>query len=277
MTVEITLPPAFTSQHAAVLGQYLRGETRLDRAQWRRTWDAADILRGAIVVLEGKAQTFAHLYDDRVDRVYADPFVEMLYKLDDIPRQAERRRAETARQIVADLREAGYYDRAVPESQLLLVFCLYWWQSFTKGYAFEVEVLRDLAASGVSFRAHDLRDRQSRLSPFDLTVLGFRGDIKTSTYFFAVRRERRLPHDFNITRLWNRHTRGWQQVAILKPAFWAALDGETRPSALGEVPDVLPDVAEIAVRTVDTHKLVVVEYDLWKVRIRARQEEHSDE
>ena len=178
------------------------------------------------------------------------------------------RRATVARQIVADLLDAGYYDRAVPETQLVLIFCLYWWQSFTKGYAFEVEILRDLTASDVLHQAHDLRDRQARLASFDLMVMGFQGDIKTSTYFFAVERGRSLLHDFYLTRLWNRRARRWRAVAILKPIFWTALDGKTRPSQLEEVLDVLPDVAEIRV---DNQKLVVVEYQEWKERVKARQ------
>ena len=269
MTIEIALPTGFTQEHAAALGQYFQSETRLNRTQWELVWDGVDILRQATITLKGKTQTFANLYDNLIDRVYADAFIEALYGFDDVARRAEQRRAAVARQIIADLQKAGCYNRAVPETQLILVFCLYWWQSFTKGYAFEVEILRDLTASGVPHQAHDLRDRQARLAPFDLVVMGFRGDIRTSTYFFAVERGRGLPHDFYITRLWNRRTHCWQKVVILKPAFWTALDGETRPSRLGEVLDILPDVAEIRV---DTQKLVVVEYQEWKERAKTRQE-----
>ncbi|UCC63492.1 MAG: hypothetical protein JSV36_00040 [Anaerolineae bacterium] len=270
MTIEVALPTEFTQEHAAALGQYFQSETRLNRTQWELVWDGVDILRQATIALRGRGQTFANLYDNLVDRVYADPFIEALYHFDDVARQAEQRRAAVARQIVADLREAGYYDHTVPETQWVLIFCLYWWQSFSKGYAFEVEILRDLAASGILHQAHDLRDRQARLASFDLTVMGFRGDIRTSTYFFAVERGKGLPHDFYITRLWNRQTRRWQGVTMLKPDFWAALDGETRPSQLGEVLDVLPDAVEIRV---DTQKLVVIEYQQWKERVRARQGE----
>lgn len=268
-TIEIALPTEFTQKHAAVLGEYFRSETSLNRTQWEWVWDGVDILRQATIIWQGKTQTFANLYDNLVDRVYADAFIEALYRFDDIARQAEQRRAAVAHQIIADLQKAGYYNRAVPETQLVLAFCLYWWQSFTKGYAFEVEILRDLMSSGILHQAHDLRDRQARLAPFDLMVMGFRGDIRTSTYFFAVERGRSLPHDFYITRLWNRRTRRWQKVAILKPAFWTALDGETRPSRLEEVLDILPDVAEIRL---DIQKLVVVEYQEWKERIKKRQE-----
>ena len=60
---------------------------------------------------------------------------------------------------------------------------------------------------------------------------------------------------------------------MLKPAFWEALDGKTRPSRFDQVLEILPDVAEIAV---DTQKLVVVEYQGWKERVKARQEEMND-
>ena len=48
-----------------------------------------------------------------------------------------------------------------------------------------------------------------------------------------------------------------------------ALDGETRPSRLEEVLDVLPGVAEIRV---DTQELMVVGYQGWKERVKMRQE-----
>ncbi len=63
--------------------------------------------------------------------------------------------------------------------------------------------------------------------------------------------------------------RRWQKGAMLKSAFWAALDGEIKPSRLKDVLDILPDVAEIRV---DTQRLVVVEYQGWKERVKARQE-----
>ena len=269
MIIEVTYPSEFTQEHASALGEYLQDETRLQRPKWELVWDGVDVLRRATITLEGRTRTFANLYDDLVDGVHADSFIEALYQIDDVARQSEQRRAAVARQIIADLRNAGYYDRAVPETQLVLAFCLYWWESFTKGYAFEVEILRDLTASGIHYQAHDLRNRQARLAPFDLIVMGFRGDIKTSTYFFTVERGRSLPHDFYITRLWNRQTHSWQGIAILKPDFWATLDGETRLSRLAEVLDILPDVAEIRV---DTQELVVLEYQGWKERVKARQE-----
>jgi hypothetical protein len=269
---EIALPTGFTSEHAAMLARYLSDETRLDRRQWGLVWDGVDMLRHATVTVGEETQTFARLYDERIDQVHADAFLEALYQFEDLVRQAERERAAIARQIVDDLRETGYYDPARPETQVLLVFCLYWWQSFSKGYAFEVEILRDLAASGVVHEAHDLRNRQARLTPFDLTLMGFRGDIKTSTYFFGVERGRGLPHDFYLTRLWDPQAHRWHRVAILRPEVWAAMDGGTRPAPLEQVLEILPDAAEIQV---DTQRLVVVDYERWKEQVKARQQKRG--
>lgn len=102
--------------------------------------------------------------------------------------------------------------------------------------------------------------------------MGFRGDIKTSTYFFGVERGRGLPHDFYLTRLWDPQTHSWHRVAILKPEVWAAMDGGTKPAPLEQVIDVLPDAAEIQV---DTQRLVVVDYECWKEQVKARQKERG--
>jgi hypothetical protein len=74
-----------------------------------------------------------------------------------------------------------------------LAYCLYFWESFAAGYAFEVEIFRDLSASGIRFKAHDIRTRRSRLSPYDLEIMGLRGDVKTSFYFLYVGRGQGLP------------------------------------------------------------------------------------
>lgn len=102
--------------------------------------------------------------------------------------------------------------------------------------------------------------------------MGFRGDIKTSTYFFGVERGRGLPHDFYLTRLWNPQAHRWQRVAILKPEVWSAMDGSARSASLEQVLDVLPDAAEIQV---DTQRLVVVDYECWKEQVKARQKERG--
>ena len=75
--------------------------------------------------------------------------------------------------------------RDVPYSILLQGYCLYWWQSFARGYAFEVYIMQDLTADGIQFQMHDVRNWVERYSPADLVVLDLLGDIKTSIYFHA--------------------------------------------------------------------------------------------
>ena len=167
------------------------------------------------------------------------------------------------------LRQAGCANAYQVPEFYLLAYCLYWWYAFTTGYTFEVTILRDLTTSGVKYYAHDLRNRQARRSPFDLVVLGFTGDIKTSTYFLHAVRSRGLPADFYITRLYDRPGRERLLVVFLKRPAWDAIDGETLPTTLTALPDILPAVAEIEH---GGQTLIVIEYEEWKTRIMKRQQ-----
>lgn len=129
-------------------------------------------------------------------------------------------------------------------------------------------MFHDLATSEIRFVAHDLRRRDERFSPYDLTILGRRGDIKTSTYFLSMRRAEALKHDFYITRLYHPPTHGWRNVVLLRAAFWRVLDGEPTPTALDQVWQVLPGVAQVWLAA---QPFVVVLYETWKERIRQRQ------
>ena len=42
-------------------------------------------------------------------------------------------------------------------TESLLAYCLYWSASFVRGYAFEVEIFRDLEAASIHYTSHDLR------------------------------------------------------------------------------------------------------------------------
>lgn len=102
---------------------------------------------------------------------------------EDLSVEGSRLAAQYARQIRPVLQSAGLLKRDVPYSVLLQGYCLYWWQSFARGYAFEVTIMRDLFADGIDFKMHDVRSKVERFSPADLTVLDLLGDIKTSIYF----------------------------------------------------------------------------------------------
>lgn len=157
-----------------------------------------------------------------------------------------------------------YFDR---ETNLLLAYCLYSWESFATGYAFEVEIYRDLTAAGIAFEAHDIRDRQGRLSPYDLKVLGLRGDIKTSLYFLYVRRGRGLPHDFYVTCFYEGERRR-TLVVMLKPEAWSQIDGGTITAILEEATYVFPSAALVEL---EGGKIVVADYAIWKTKVLHRQ------
>ena len=161
----------------------------------------------------------------------------------------------------------GWRRPDVPETRLLLSYLLYWWGAFARGYAFEVQVFRDLRNSGVQFQAHNLLDRQQRYSPSDLTVSGMAGDIKTSIYF--VQAATPLVHDFYIVRLF---TRGRERtlVVLLQPDAWDIINGDTVPGHLDIVMEQLPTPVRIRHRG---RELVVVDYEEWKRRILRLQGE----
>jgi len=268
-TMHIQLPEAFSKTHIAALGKYFRNRSTLSRAEWSDLFEAIDLLRGARVTLGEATYTFAEVYESVVEAIYADTFVQRVLLAKDIAVEGARLRDELAKRILGDLREKGLYDPQVFASQILSGFCLYWWYAFTKGYAFEIEIIRDLEASGLAFTAHDLRTRKGRRSPYDLIIQGYQGDIKSSTYFMIAARTAALSTDFYITLLFDRRTRRRMRVVMLQEAVWAAINGETRPAKLEAVTAVFPAAAEILVG--EHQRLIVVEYERWKQRLLQRQ------
>ena len=158
-----------------------------------------------------------------------------------------------------------------------MAYCLYWWRSFTLGYALEIEIQRDLAETGIQFEAHDLRRRQDRLSPYDVTVLGFKGDIKTSLYFLQAARSQLLAHDFYITQVHSRTRIPTLVVFMSSPtpeagfrqaAMWETIDGETLLVLLSEIADTLPQAMRIIHQGVE---LTVIDYEIWKEKVQRYQ------
>jgi len=169
-----------------------------------------------------------------------------------------------ARWIRSLLEMAGLYAAGDPPTRLLLAYCLYWWHATAKGYTFEVEIFRDLRQSGVSFTAHDVRLRSERFTPYDLIVLGFRGDVKTSTYFLTLM-GKALRNDFYITRLWLSKARSRTLVVFLKTPMWNEINGETLLVAWRELESCLPQPARIVYRG---GELIVSDYEVWKKKIQ---------
>lgn len=272
---EIILPTGFTETEQALVLRYLE-DVAGPGQDWPGLVRTFNRLREAIILVPGRGRrTFASLYTHLIDSRLTDPFITALYSLNDLEQGSATLWAAGARQIKPLLEVVGLYAADDPPTRLLLAYCLYWWHATAKGYTFEVEVFRDLRRSGVSFTAHDLRLRSERFAPYDLIVSGFRGDVKTSTYFLSLTGGV-LGNDFYITRLWLSETRSRTLVVFLKLLMWDDIDGETLLVAWRGLESCLPQPVRIAHRG---GELVVSDYGAWKEKMRAYQarEEVRDE
>ena len=266
--ISVRLPPEIGHPQREAIQRYLRSEERMTGNDWALLIQAMDLLRRAEVISDDRVMSFAAIYDELVDAVYSDRLIEQLQQLADLEHESESIRATRSRQILADLSASGLWRADLLSTQYLVAFCLYWWQMFVRGYAFEIAVERDLADSRIAYVAHDLRRRQERLSSYDLEVMGFRGDVKTSTYFVLARRSESLAHDFYITRMYQAEARGWHRIVWLKPTFWRILNGEPTATAYDAIWQTLPRAAKITLRG---QEFIVVLYEDWKNRVIARQ------
>lgn len=264
--VEIQLPAGFTAAHEQRVIDYLAGRLRGGEA-WRRAFAAFDLLDQALLVTGEGRHTFRTLYLEVVDSTLADDYLRELLALDDVNEESPALWSGYARQIVTECRRRGWREADLPGARLLVSYLLYWWGAFARGYAFEVEIFRDLQRSGVQFQAHDLTDRQARYSPGDLIVSGMLGDIKTSVYFVQVAAP--LSHDFYIVRLFA-EGRSFTLAVMLKPQAWDEINGDTVEGTLGMVVTRFPDAVRIKA---GDHELVALDYGEWKRRILRLQRE----
>lgn len=266
----VILPPGLTLEHRRVIGQYIESIHKLSEYDWLLAIDAFNLLRFAVIVrLDDRAYTFAQIYEELVDMRYTTPFIKALYMLDNLNQGSSRLWASGAQQITAHLNNLKLHDPANhPNSRLLLAFCLYWWQSFCKGYSFEVEIFDELKKSGLRFKAHDLLNPGDRVSPYDFLMSGFRGDVKTSTYFLQKVSRQVISNDFFITRVWLPSQRTRILVVFLQELTWDQIDGETLFTQLSNLEAVLPQPARIAYHG---GELVVSDYTSWKAKMRQYQ------
>jgi hypothetical protein len=264
---QVLLPAEFLEHHRRIVLEFARRGHELGRDEWRQAIVAFDLLKNAAVLTDRGLLPFPVIYRQHIEEPYADDFIEQLYLEEQVEAVGVSQWATVARAIEPRLAQIGLSRPNVPATRLIVAYCLYWWRAFTLGYALEVEIQRDLKASGIQFEAHDLRRREERLSPYDLLVLGFRGDIKTSVYFLQAARTRTLPHDFYITRI-----RGRQQtrtlVVFMQAEMWQTINGETLLVLLEQMADALPQAMRIAHEGIE---LTVVDYETWKAKIRRRQ------
>jgi len=269
--IHIELPTQFTVEHQRRILKYLTsGRRSLDLSEWKQVINGFDLLHQARVDSGGDIQTFQQIYAIHVEQPFADVFINELLLLDDISREHQTLRARFARRIVNRLQKANLRQSSMEASNLLLAYCLYFWESFALGYAFEVEIYRDLTSSGVNFQAHDIRDRAARFSAYDLQILNLKGDIKTSLYFLHSARSRGLAHDFYITRFYE----GKQQrtlVVLMQPYAWEQINGDTIKAILEEATKQFPSPVMVEI---EDRPVVIMEYNVWKERVVQKQ--HRD-
>jgi hypothetical protein len=267
--LQIELPANFTNRHQHLVLKYLtQGRRALSPADWQHLLAGFDFLHQAQVMIEANTLTFRQVYAVHVEQRFADLYINELLQLQNVAQQHTPLRARIARLIVNRLKQANLRPTTVPASNLLLVYCLYFWESFSLGYAFEIEVYRDLTQSGITFQAHDIRERQGRMSDYDLQILNQYGDIKTSLYFIYARRSRDLRHDFYITRFYE----GQRQrtlVVMLKPHAWEQINGDTIKANLEEASQHFP--APVMVQVAD-RPIVIIDYNIWKTRVLKQQQ-----
>ena len=266
--LRIELPTTFTDKHQRLILKYLiSGRQSLDFSEWKRLLNGFDLLHHARVDIDGNTQTFQQIYAIHVEQPFADLFINELLLLDDITHEHQILRARFARSIVNQLQQTNLRQPSITASNLLLAYCLYFWESFALGYAFEVEIYRDLIRSGIAFQAHDIRERAARFSAYDLQILNLKGDIKTSLYFLYVARSRSLAHDFYITRFYE----GKQQrtlVVLMQPHAWEQINGDTIKAILEEATKKFPSPVMVQI---EDRPIVIMEYNVWKERVLQKQ------
>lgn len=268
MAMQIILPTSFSKQHEQAFTAYLTDSRRLTSASWRLLFEAVDLLGQAVIVEENTTCTFRQVYNELIDEPFADEFINKLLTLKNITKQSPALTAVFARRISPILEQAGLLNREMPQSWLLLAYCVYWWQSFTRGYVFEVEIMHDLQSAGIEFQMHDIRQRLERYSPADLIVLGLMGDIKTSTYFLQWEPGGHLSNDFYITRLFEK-SRERTLVVFQKPFAWEMIGKETAVSGtLENALTLLPKPVQLEQHGII---LIVVDYEKWKQLVRQKQ------
>ena len=266
--LQFVIPPEFTQAHHDALMAYLSDNRGLDKDDWRLVYVGIDLLAEAQVSNQAAIRTFRQVYDEFIGGPLANQFIEQLLETSNVVEESPQITARFARQISSILRDEDFLQREVPISVLLYGYCLYWWQSFSRGYAFEVYIMRDLKAANIEFQMHDIRSQRGRLSPADLFVLELLGDIKTSIYFLQWQSRGELPNDFYITRLYEKG-RERTLVVFQKLHAWDVIDGgNTIPGRLETILDLLPTPIEIGQRGI---MLVVVDYETWKQMVRKKQ------
>ncbi|MCG3161660.1 MAG: hypothetical protein JMDDDDMK_02857 [Acidobacteria bacterium] len=270
--IQITLPVSLTAPHLNTVLKYFERANRISPPEWKLVFEAFDLLGRATVKIGRRRITFRQFYEREVERRYADDFLNDLLATDVPEAEGETLQQKVAFNLLTWLEQDGLYHSEVADSEYLAAYCLYWWTSFARGYRFEVAILRELQTAGIVFTAHDLRIRAERFSPYDLVIDRRLGDIKHTTYFLHTARALPLQCDFYITRLYHARRRRYQPIVILTEETWRELNGAVTTATLETAAEIFPAPAQIVFQG---KNLIVVTFDLWKERVKRRQQKET--
>lgn len=268
----IILPARLAPPHLAAVLKYFEATDRLSAGEWKLALEAFDVLGGATLMTGRRRRSFRQFYESTVERRHADRFLTEMLAADDPEVKGAFLQHQVAAAILANLEQEGLYHEDVADSEYVAAYCLYWWAAFARGYRFEAAVLGKLRAAGIAFVAHDLQVRAERISPYDLVVDRRLGDIKHTTYFLYTARSLPLKCDFYITQLYHAQRRRYVQIVILTEESWHDLNGPVKAATLETAADFFPEPVQIVF---EGRRFVVVTFDLWKDRVKRRQEREN--
>ena len=268
-TPRLWFPANFTIDHRkAILKDLEEGPWTLSRTEWEWALKGFGLLHNAQAETPNGWRRFAFLYETQIEAVFADRYLVDLLALHDVKAESIPLWARYARAISAWWHRTGQNRRFGRDGQLLLGYLLFWWRAFATGYAFEVQVFRDLTASKIAFTAHNIRSQIERYSSYDLEVLGLYGDIKTSLYFLRFGRSPGMRHDFYISRLRQRK-RVRIMVVLMEPAAWKQINGDAKRMTWAEIRASAPTVASVLH---EGYEIILIAYEEWKIRVRREQQ-----
>jgi hypothetical protein len=154
--IAIFLNPQLPVTYQRVLLQYFQDEEWLTYSSWVTLSKAVDLLSNSAIILDRKQQTFRQFYNQYIDQQFADTFINQLFVLDNLEREAYRLRASISQEIIRFLEQINGFTNDDEGCRMLMIYCLYWWSAFARGYIFELMVFRDMEVSGIEFTGHDI-------------------------------------------------------------------------------------------------------------------------
>ncbi|MEK7830052.1 MAG: hypothetical protein AAB401_03155, partial [Acidobacteriota bacterium] len=102
--------------------------------------NAVDELGKSSVMVDRQELTFRQFYEAFIDAQFADPFLAGLLVLKDLEISGRHSQATVAQKICKLLDAATGFSRDNNDCRMMMIYCLYWWAAFARGYLFEAVI-----------------------------------------------------------------------------------------------------------------------------------------